>query len=566
MSDLIRTLVAQFKASQEANPAASCAYTLASVVMEIAVRAGMDPRQIDVDDFGEMYVRGFCVTNAYPAANALSALAQFYFFDPSNYDGKVHFKLRGPDAVAVVDESEMLDDDQDIEQTKKGDPIQIPRVLHLNYQDLYGGLAPDKQTSERSGDRRATGEISMQTPIVMTADEAAMAITISHKVMIENQKGELKFSLSDKWIKLVPADCIFISWQGRVERVRIIRIDVYDGYQEYTCLRDRQSAYSSSNADIQGFPTAPQTPPPSSVTGPTMLYPLDIALLQDADDGAGVGLYVALSGVAPAWPGATVELSYDGGMNYVQSGDVRLSAIVGELLTDLEDHPQEFPDMHHEFSVRIDTPNGDLFDATLQAMQNRENFAAIGSAEYGWELINFGLADETVQGEWTLSHLLRGRRASGTRHHAAGERFVLLERGFISFQVGSVADIGRTLTLRATTFGAAPETATVVTFTFEARTQIERPVGYLSVRREGADAVVSWQGVARLGGGGSVAHGVRFAGYRVLFSDGVDEIEVDTAAQSVTQNIAALSAPITVSVRQMNDLTGAGPAVEVVLQ
>lgn len=565
MTALVTTLVDRMK-QQQAQPGASCVYSLASVLMEIAVRAGMDPRSINTDELGEMYVRGFTVTSAYPASEAVAALARVYFFDPSNYDGAVHFKLRAPDSVATIDESEMLDDDQDIEQTKKGDTIQIPRVLHLNYQDLYGGLSPDKQTSERSGDRRAVGEISLQTPTVMTADEAAMVAAITHKVMIENQKGELKFSLSDKWIGLALADCVFITWQGRVERVRIIRIDMFDGYQEYTCLRDRQSAYSSSNADIEGFPVAPQTPPPSSVMGPTRLLPLDVALLQDADDNQGVGLYVAVSGVMPAWPGATVELSYDGGMNYVQSGDVRLSAVMGELLTDLPDHPQAYPDETNEFTVRIDTPNGDLFSATLGEMQNRENFAAIGDPEYGnWELINFGDVDEYTEGEWTLGHLLRGRRASPTRHHAAGERFVLLERGYISFQVGSVADIGRTITLRATTFGAATDTGTVVTLQFEARTQIERPVGYLSAVRDGSDLIVEWQGVGRLGGGGAVVHGARFAGYRVTFSDGVSEIEVDTAAQTVTQDVSALGSPVTVSVQQLNDFTGAGPAVEVTI-
>jgi len=297
-----------------------------------------------------------------------------------------------------------------------------------------------------------------------------------------------------------------------------------------------------------------------------MLAALDIALLQDADDGAGIGLYVAASGVMPAWPGAVVELSYDGGMNYAQSGEVRLSAVMGELLTDLPDHPQAYPDETNAFTVRIDTPTGELFDSTLQGMQNRENFAAVGSHEYGWELINFAIADEVVEGEWTLSHLLRGRRASPTVHHAAGERFVLLERGWISFQVGSVADLNRTLTLRATTFGAGTETGTVVSLFFEGRTQIERPVGYLSAVRDGSNIDVTWQGVARLGGGGSVAHGVRFAGYRVTFSDGVaSDIVVDTAAQAVTQDVSALSSPVSISVQQLNDLTGAGPAVEVTI-
>lgn len=545
---------------------AACVYSLSNVVMEICMRAGLDPRLIDVTQLQELPVRGFGVTSTYPAMEALRALSQIYFFDPSNYDAQLHFLTRGADAQVTVTENDMLDDEQDIEQHTKADTIQIPRVLHINYQDIYGGLAPDKQSSERSGDRRATGEVSLQTAVVMASNEAAMVVHINHKVMIENQKGELKFSLSDAFIGLTPADTIFVQWQGRTERARIVRVDVYDGYQQYVCLRDRQSAYSIANLNIQGIPTAPQTPPPSSIVGPTLIAPLDIHIMRDADDSLGIGIYVAVSGIFPAWSGALIELSYDNGANYVESGESRISAIMGELMTPLGDHPQAFPDETNQCVVRIDTPNGDLFDSSLAGMLNRDNFAAIGSLVDGWELINFAETEEESEGLWSLAYFLRGRRGSSSRTHAAGERFVLLERGFISFQVGSIADLGRTLTFRATSFGTSTDLGTVVSLVFEGRSQIERQVGYLSARRLDANNVeVTWQGVGRLGGGASVAHGVRFAGYRVIFDDGSTELEIDTQNQSITQNVSTLSSPITIRVFQLNDLTGEGPAAEVII-
>ncbi len=549
----------------EAGP--SCVYSLAGVIMEIAIRAGLDPRHIDVDQLTELPVRGFGVIATYPAAEALRALSQIYFFDPSNYDGKLHFLTRGHDSIATISDEEMLDDEEDIEQARRADSIQIPRVLHINYNDLYGGIAPDKQTSERSGDRRATGEVSLQTAVILKSQEAAMVVHINHKVMIENQKGELKFRLSDKYIGLTPADNIFVQREGRTDRVRLVRVDVFDGFQEYTCLRDRQSAYSLSNLNVQGIPPATQTPPPSSIVGPTLIAPLDIHILRDADDNLGIGIYIAVSGIFPAWNGALIELSYDGGENYVDSGESRVSAIMGELLTPLGDHPQEFPDVYNTCTVRIDTPNGELFDTTLAGMQNRQNMAAIGTLADGFEIINFADAEEeTTQGEWSIGHLLRGRRGTLSRAHIVGERFVLLERGFISFQVGSVTDIGRTLTFRATSFGTSTDLGTVVSVLFAGRSQIERAVGYLMARRIDANNVeVTWQGVGRLGGGGSVAHGARFAGYRVIFDDGSIELEIDTANQELTQNVSTLGSPITISVYQLNDLTGAGPAAEIII-
>lgn len=393
-----------------------------------------------------------------------------------------------------------------------------------------------------------------------------MVVHINHKVIIENQKGELKFSLSDRFIGLTPADPIFVQWQGRVERVRIIRCDVFDGYQEYTCLRDRQSAYSIANLNVQFIPPAEQTPPPSTIVGPTLLVPLDIHILRDADDGLGIGIYIAVSGIFPAWSGAQIELSYDGGANYVESGESRISAIMGELMTPIGDHPVEFPDEHNQFVVRIDTPNGELIDTNLAGMLNRENFAAIGTVDDGWELINFAAAEEESEGLWSVGSLLRGRRGSGARPHVAGEKFVLLERGFISFQVGSITDIGRTLTFRATSFGTSTDVGTVVSLVFAGRSQIEREVGYLAARRiDPTNVEVTWQGVGRLGGGGAVAHGERFTGYRVIFDDGVTELEIDTANQTLTQDVSTLGSPITISVYQLNSLTGAGPAAEVII-
>jgi hypothetical protein len=555
MYDLVRDLIS-FTVT---DPNESCTWSLENVVLELCIRAGMDPRQLDTSQLREWRVRGFAVIATYPASEALRALSQVYMFEPANYDGRIHFQPRGADAIATVTEDDMVDTEEEIEQQLRADPIAIPRVLHLSYFDIFGGLAPDKQSSERSGDRRATGESTIQTPVLMHSEEAAKMIAVHHKVMIEDAKGELRFMLPDSWLHLTTADNIFVSHDGRVDRVRIAKVDVQDGYQEYACVRDRQSAYRSH---AQGIPAAPQVPPPSGLVGPTLIQPLDISILRDADDNTGLGLYIAVAGIFSAWQGATIELSYDGGQNYVESGEARLSAIMGETMTALGDHPAEYPDYHNTVTVRVDTADAELFSTNLQGMQNRANRAIIGD-----EIICFETANEVSTGLWELSGFLRGRLGTLSTSHGIGERFVLLERGFISLEPASVTDIGRSITLRATSFGTSVDTGTVVTFTYVGRTQIERRVGYLMARREGSNMIVSWQGVGRLGGGGSVAHGARFAGYKVTFSDDVNpNIVVETDAQGLTQNVSALSSsPITVSVVQQNDLTGDGPSVEVIV-
>lgn len=530
---------------------------LADVISELCERCGLDETKIDVSQL-DQEVRGFVVTNAYPCVSALRALSEVFFFDPSNYDGVVHFIPRGGNPVATITEDDMVDDDEDIDHVKRSDPISIPRVLHLSYHDINGGLAPDKQTSERSGDRRSIGEQVLQTAVILNADEAARVIDINHKVMIEAQRGELKFKLPDNWLRLVCADPIILQWQGRSERAMIQRVDTMDGYQEYLAIRDRQSAYTS---DVEGIPPAPQTPPPSSFVGPTLIEVIDSHILRDADDGLGLSYYVAVSGVLAAWQGALIELSIDGGENYIDSATIRTSAIIGETDSLMASHPHEFPDEVNTVRVRVYTPDAELLETDLTGMLNRQNLALIGD-----EIIQFANADEVEEGVWELSYFLRGRFGTDSVAHGAGSRFVLLDRTSMAVVPASLADISRTLTFRATSLGSTTSTGRVVSIQYAGQSQIEREPAYLSAHIDGTDAVVSWQGVGRIGSGAAVTHGSRFEGYRVTFDDGVnDAITVDTAEQTVTQDISSLTLPIKIRVQQLNSFTGAGPHAEVIL-
>lgn len=547
----------------ESSAASECSITVGQLVQELCERAGMPAGSFNTSDIDDLECQGFMVLNTYPVAEAFRSLSQVFFFDPANIDGVLHFIKRGGNSVQTITETDMLADEQEIEQAKRGDSIVIPRVLHLNYQDVDGGLAPNKQSSERAGDYRANGDQSLQSAVVMTTNQAARAVVINHKIMAELQLGELKFCLPDSFLKLVPSNPVVVQWQGHSVRAMIQRADTLDGYQEYTLVRDRQSAYVS---EVEGIPPPPQTPPPSNVIGPTLIELLDIHILQDADDNVGLSYYVAISGVLEAWTGALVELSLDGGENYIDSATSENAAVMGTLLDELPDHPREFPDTVHSFRVQIQTPLAELEVTDLEGLLNRQNLAIVGN-----EIIQFAEADEVSEGVWELSYLLRGRKGTDTAQetgsaHPIGERFVLLERGSLTLIPAGLLDLGRTLTFRATSYGTTVESGTVVSMLYTGRSQIEREPAYVRARRDGTNAIVDWQGVGRLGGGAQAAHGARFDGYRITFDDGSSPaVVVDTSAQTLTQSIAALSSPITISVQQLSTLMGAGPAIEVTI-
>jgi len=528
---------------------------LSTIISLICDRAGVPASSIDVtqiqqsSNVEEGIVYGLAVTNQYAAVEAIRAMGQIYLFDLSPRDGKLVFVPRGGDHVAVITEDDMVDDDQETSDDKRDDSISVPRVLHLNYHDVAGGLNTDAQTSERSGDRRSIGEASLQTPLILTADLAARAVVINHKVLVENAKGTLHFSVADNFIGLAVGDPVIVQKEGTSKRARIEKLDIFDGYQTLELSYDRQSAYTS---DVEGIPAAPQTPPPTSIVGPTLIIPLDIPILKDVDDVVGLSYYVAVAGTSLAWQGALIELSYDGGANYIDSQIATNSATIGELSGTLGDHPQEFPDVVNQLPVTILTPDVDLEASTLAGMLSRANLAAVGSVGAGWELINFAnVAEQSSEGEWLLDYFLRGRKDTNPTQHVAGESFVLLERGILGFIPASVTDIGRTLTFRATSLGAPTSTGTIVSMTYSGQSQTERHVGYLVIHpftdSNGASVRITWQGVGRLGGGGSALQGAKFEGYRVTFDDHVnDPIVIDTLLNEVTQNISTLSAGIPV--------------------
>jgi len=529
-------------------------YPVALIIEELARRAGMEDFMFDVSGIDPtLSADGFLTTNAYAVAGSLVSLAQIFYFDPSSHGGAVRFIPRGLDTVASLVEDEIVDDDEGLDQDRRADAIAVARVLNLNYQDADGGLVTDKQTSERFGDRRAVGEVNLSSPVVMTADVAARALAIAHKIQIEDQRGELEFSLPDSFISLTPGDAIFLTRGEKTERFRIARVDIFEGLQRVVVMHDRQSAYTS---DIEGIPAAPSTPPPSSIVGEALLEILDIPMQRDAHDI--LGYYVAIAGEYPAWTGALIERSVDGGANYTDALSWDGASVIGELTSALADHPVEFPDEVNVCTVEILTDAGELEATDLPGMFNGLNYAMIGN-----ELVQFADADETSPGIWELSYFLRGRKGTAAVAHSTGARFVLLDNAAQPLIPAELLDLGRTLTFRATSFGLTVADATIVAITYAGVMQIERQPGYVAVRRDGTSVVIDWQGVGRLGGGAQAAHGVRFAGYRVTVTDGANEVITDTVSLTHTQSVSGWSSPITVRVAQRNDMTGAGPYTEV---
>ena len=516
---------------------------VASIVRDICRMAGIDDTELDLSTL-EGSVYGLIHSSSDEAFKTIEELAIIYLFDVVGIDGTLAFPRRGGSPVATLVEDDMIDqgENEAVKVSTRKDSISVPRVLHLEYYDIDGGLSPDKQTSDRSLDNRAKGEVKSTTCVIMDSRQAAISAVVSHKIRIEEQAGDYEFSLPDSYIWLTVGDVIFLDGI----RLRIIEAEIDDGQQNYKAVRDRASAYISA---VPGVPAQQPIDPPSLIIGDTVLHFIDSPIISDRDDR--LGFYVSVGRASDGWNGALVELSIDGGETFTDARDATIEAIQGELVTELASASIWSPDSISSCRVRIDTVD-ELEPATLREMLNRQNLAIVGD-----ELINFGNVEQVGPNEWELDYFLRGRRGTAAVTHPAGTRFVVMDRSWVAFEDAELYQLGQPLTFRVTSFGTGTSIEQTVTYTGQSQT--ERRPEYLRAVRDGGNIVITWQGVGKLGGRGRIGLGAYHDGYRVW----VNGTPQDTTAQTLT--VTDPGGTVTIEVAQLNQITGAGPVNTVTL-
>jgi hypothetical protein len=537
------------------------------VVDDISSRVELAADQTDASQLSDDLVRGLVLSGLYNGGDAVDALRKVYFFDPVEQDGKVVFVDRGAASVATITEDDLVDAP---ESAKRGQALEFPRKLHLDYQNAEIGYAPAKATSARSSsDVRVVGEVSIEAPVVLTSDEAAQASDKLLKTTWTEAEGEVQFSVGEEFLRLTPTDIITLNVRGTSRRLRITKIERQSGVLSITATADRISSYASS---ATGPVLRPPTRPPEAFAGPTTFAAMDIPALIDTNDQ--LGLYVGATGSSSAWAGARIQVSTDGGANWADLTDIRRSCRIGTLLDDITaalvgpvdstnvvrvdfgPFVSEVPSFSEEQWL---SERGSIAilrgDGSAEIMQYRDAVAAGGSSS----------SSSSDAGIWTLSPLIRGRLNSGATAHTAGATVVYLEDA--AFIEVSATLLNRELTFRAVSFGETPEGSSFEqSFTFVGRSQIEFPVLDLVIEEDSLGTITaSWTRRDRFGTDTAPILSTNWQGYRVTFTG--DTVEsLTTVSPSISFDASGLgTSAVTVSVAQLNRITGAGPSVSEVI-
>lgn len=530
---------------------------LSNIVADIHARCDIPASDYDVSELTDS-VDGLVLASAgYSGANAIDALRAPYFFDASEWGGKIRFIKRGKPAVATITLDDLVEEPDDSERQAQ---IEYPRKLHLTYQSAKVNYEAAQATSERgSPDVRVTGESAMQVPVVLTPELAAMKAAMLHKVSWAEADGEVKFSVPDSWLRLVPSDCVALNLRGTSRRLRIDSIEMSGGIMQITTHVDRMSAYASTTGYV---PLPDPTPPVSSVVGETVLAVLDVPALRDDDDA--LYYYAAVTGDRPAWRGAQLQRSLDGGASYANALDINFPATLGQLVEALPAASPWYTDRTNAIVVDL-VRNGDSFeDITDAAFLARGGALGIKFADGSWEVAQYRDAENISGRRWRLSTLHRGQLNTPSGEHSVGAQVVLLDD--VSRVSAQSAWLQSVLTHRAPSFGGSVEQAQAQSLTYAGRAQREWPVASLRLVASGGPVggsiVASWAPRHRLGTDVSPVASQHFRGFRVYVTDAAGQSTTqDLTAQSVTLQLGSMTWPVRVHVAAVNAITGAGPWV-----
>lgn len=524
---------------------------LSLIVSDIHARCKVPAENYDVTELDDL-VSGWVLAGDYTGGDAIDSARSNYFFDKTEYDKKLWYPKRGKAVVETI----TIDDLVEIpDLSRREQSIEFPKKMHLQFQHANSGYATVKATSLRSSpDARVVGEVMLQTSFVLNENQAAQTIAKMHKVAWTEAEGEYQISVPESLLGVVPSDCVGVALRDTVNRYRVEKSEMADGILRWTLRRDRQSAYTSR---VTGIPIPDPTPPPPTLVGDTILVVADISPRQDSEDT--LNYLVAVSGENPAWYGAVVQRSTDGGASYTQAARITSAARIAELLEDVPAADENITDTTNSVKIRFYRDGQSLDSLTETEFLSEGGAFLLEKADGTWEVMQYRDAFEDSNGDFTLSMLHRGRLNSGASAHLTGAKFVMLED--MTVVPAQSAWIGQTLTHRAPSFEQAAEVAAEQDMTYFGRSQIEWPVASLTLARDGSDVITgSWWPRHRLGTDDAPVASINFQGYRVTISDGSLSASFDQTSNLLNYDASAMADPVTVTVSSLNRITGAGPS------
>lgn len=453
------------------SPCASSATTsqisLASILTDVASRSKVTSAELDVVEAEDIMVDGYLANsrNEITGQDTLVPLCVSYFGDLPEFDGQIHWTPRGQSIAATFTDDDFLEDDgqqRDGDEVSLGQGIERPRKLKIAYADKDTNYVRRVQMAERESiNIPSSGEKELELPLVFDADQAAQKAEIILKVTTEESLGALKRRLPFyKWAHLVPTDRF--AYDGK--EWRITKLEVQDSELLIEAVRDRISNYTS--AAVGGVALDP-TAPVSSVKGPSVLQALNLPRLTTAEQEP--GMYLGVTGLTNAWPGADVYVSVDGGTTYQKRLTITKRATMGYVVEDVAASTE--PVTVYAYNKRT------LSSVSVDQIAVGANGIAITTDGVS-EIKQFQTAAETdTDNVWELTDVTHGKLETDDVEHFADDLWLLLDDALVFLPI-DISHAGKTIYFRAVTRGTPVENNDVVTAVFDPQFTTPAPTDF----------------------------------------------------------------------------------------
>ena len=512
-------------------------------------------------------VDGYLVDQVMSARDAIAPLSRLLAFEAAESGDVFRFVRRGRRPHQTFTRDDLVEEGaHPLVSIKRAQETELPAEIAIGFSDALADYRASSVDSRRlvGGSRRVA---SYDTGAVLSSAVAGgLADTLLQDLWAGRETVALALPPSRQ--ALEPADIVTLDLGDDDARTLLV-----------TKVEDaglRRIAARTIDPDILApVPAAARALAPQSagIASPPEVLLLDLPLISGAEPGNAP----RIAAFAEPWPGAIAVSLGSAESGFMPRQTLARRAAMGELAAPLAAGPIARWDRGN--AVALTLYGGTLASEPRLGVLNGANVAAIGSAETGWEVIQFETATLVGENTWRLEGLLRGQAGTGDvaeAGHAAGARFVLID-GAVPLLTLSEAESGLDLTVRSGPAGAIydPDVFVDVALGPCRRGLACLPPVHLAAARDATSGDVSfgWIRQTRIGGDGwdqvEVPLGEASEAYVVSVFDGetlVRTISVAApsaiyAAADQTADFGELPSDISVAVAQVSPTEGAGLAL-----
>jgi len=535
---------------------------LAAVIGEICAASAVSA--LDMSR-AQGVVRGYSLGDVTSARAALQPLTLAFPTDVVEREGTLRFQARTGLGAQVLDADRLaasLEMDATIERSRAAD-AETPAHLRLSFIEAEGDFGI---TTAAASFPDRTSDVVMQSelPLVLIPSEATV---IAERWMAEARvsRDTARFALPRSRLDIGVGDTVTL--QGQL--YRIDRLEQSD-LQLVEAVRIDSAVYEPAEVSV---PRRGWSPYQASVP----VYPLflDLPLLKGTETEHAPHACVAAS----PWPGPIALWSSVADDAYTLNRQLERAAVLGVTETELLQAEPGRWDRGPALRVRVES--GALQSANALAVLSGANLAAIGDGSpENWEVFQFTTATLVAPKTYELSMRLRGQAGSDGLQPASwpvGSLFVLLDDALQQIDLPlSARGLQRFYRFGPADLGYDAANSVLQTAAFDGIGLRPYAVAHLTAwQAAGGDIALQWVRRTRIDGDNwqsiEVPLGEDREAYLVRVLQGTTlkhEVTVTTASWSYTaaqQAADGIAGPVSISVAQISQRFGAGPARTVVV-